>query len=52
MNNNKIKEAFKKSQSCNHQWDFIITPMENSNLFIEKCLKCGAGIETFEIIVK
>ncbi len=39
-------------QDCNHQWDFSITPMKDSNLFTEKCLKCFSHIETFEVLEK
>ena len=52
MNIDKTKETFENLQNCNHQWDFTITPMKDSNLFIEKCLKCCNSIETLEIFPK
>ena len=52
MNINERIEAFENLQSCNHQWDFSITPMKDSNLFVEKCLKCFANINTLEIFPK
>ena len=34
---------------CEHEWNFLVTPMKNSNLFIETCLKCLENIETLEL---
>ena len=52
MNIDETKETLENLQNCNHQCDFSITPMKDSNLFVEKCLKCFANIITLEIFPK
>ena len=52
MNIDETKETLENLQNCNHEWDFSITSMKDSNLFIEKCLKCFANINTLEIFPK
>jgi hypothetical protein len=52
MNIDQTKETTENLQNCDHQWNFSIMPMKDSNLFTEKCLKCFAHIETFEILKK
>ena len=44
-----ILKNFKNVSSCDHNWDFLITTMEKSNLFVENCSKCSYNINTLEI---
>ena len=59
MDMNRVIKTSGNVQNCNHEWDFVITPGENKDptrlyyingLFIEKCLKCFASVETVEIL--
>jgi len=50
MNIDETKKTIENLQNCDHQWNFLITSMKDSNLFTEECLKCFAHIETIEIL--
>lgn len=39
----------KNLDNCKHEWEYIIEPMKDSNLFIEKCKKCSETIGTLEL---
>ena len=47
--NLKISKNSKNTKLCQHEWDFLITPMENSNLFFEICSKCFESVGTLEL---
>lgn len=34
---------------CKHEWNFLITSMKDSNLFIEACNKCNMSVRTLEV---
>jgi hypothetical protein len=46
---NNMLENVENINNCNHDWDFLITAMEKSNLFIENCSKCSYNISTLEL---
>lgn len=51
-NLDKVWETLNNNQDldeCKHEWDFLITPMKDSNLFFEVCKKCLKGIKTLEL---
>ena len=39
----------KQLRECDHVWDYKIKVMENSNIYIENCLKCLKIINTYEL---
>lgn len=39
----------KESKKCDHDWNYEIKIMENSNIYIETCLKCFKIIRTHEL---
>jgi hypothetical protein len=48
----KMQKTFKNNQdpkTCQHEWDFLITPMKDSNLFFEICPKCLESVGTLEL---
>jgi hypothetical protein len=38
--------------ACQHIWNFEITQMKDSNLFVETCLECSQVITTLELFNK
>ena len=50
-NLDKMREAFKNRQNpdtCEHDWDYMVSPNKNGNLFIEICPKCFETFGTME----
>ena len=46
---NKIIKDHKKSDECEHNWDYEIQITNDScNIYIEKCTKCFKNIKTHE----
>ena len=45
----KTIKDYKKSNRCEHNWDYEIQIINNSNnTYIEKCTKCFKNIRTHE----